>query len=74
MAESLTPPITDKVTVHTYQQMYGKFLLSPYYHQFPTMKMLEIGLGCDMKYGPGASVALYKKLFPKAELAMGSGV
>ena len=30
--------------------------------------MLEIGLGCDMDYGPGASVALYKKLFPKAEL------
>jgi hypothetical protein len=66
MAESLTP-ITDKVTTHTYQIMYGKFLL-PYYHQFPTMKMLEIGLGCDMIYGPGASVAIYKKLFPKAEL------
>eukprot|EP00957_Ditylum_brightwellii_P076234 5795152-Ditylum_brightwellii.AAC.1 len=30
--------------------------------------MLEIGLGCNMKYGPGASVALYKNLFPKAEL------
>jgi hypothetical protein len=43
MAESFTP-ITDKVTTHTYQIMYGKFLL-PYYHQFPTMKMLEIGLG-----------------------------
>ena len=32
------------------------------------MKMLEIGLGCDMNYEPGASVALWKKLFPQAEL------
>lgn len=32
------------------------------------MKMLEIGLGCDMNYGPGASVALWRKLFPRAEL------
>jgi hypothetical protein len=60
-------PITDKVTSHTYQVMYGMFLL-PYYHLNPTMKMLEIGLGCDMVYGPGASVDLHKKLFPKAEL------
>jgi len=60
-------PITDKVTGHTYQVMYGMFLL-PYYHLNPTMKMLEIGLGCDMIYGPGASVAIYQKLFPKAEL------
>ena len=40
-------PVTDKVTTHTYQIMYGKFLL-PYYHLNPSMKMLEIGLGCDM--------------------------
>lgn len=60
-------PVTDKVTTHTYDIMYGKFLL-PYYYQNPTMKMLEIGLGCNMNYGPGASVALYKKLFPRAEL------
>jgi len=60
-------PVTDKVTTHTYQIMYGRFLL-PYYHQIPTMKMLEIGLGCNMGYGPGASVALHKKLFPQAEL------
>ena len=30
--------------------------------------MLEIGLGCDMDYGPGASTALWKKLFPNADL------
>ena len=30
--------------------------------------MFEIGLGCNMGYGPGASVALHKLLFPQAEL------
>lgn len=65
-AKSMSP-VTDKVTTHTYQIMYGRFLL-PYYAQNPGMKMLEIGLGCDMGYGPGASTALWKKLFPKAEL------
>jgi len=62
-----TDPTPDKVTRHSYQTMYGRFLL-PYYHQHPAMKMLEIGLGCNMNYGPGASVLLYKTLFPQAEL------
>ncbi len=65
-AKSLSP-VTDKVTTHSYQIMYGRFLL-PYYQQNPSMKMLEIGLGCDMNYGPGASTAVWKKLFPEAEL------
>ena len=59
--------IPDKVTSHSYQTMYGTFLL-PYYHQKPNMKMLEIGLGCTMDSGPGPSVGLYKKLLPEAEL------
>jgi hypothetical protein len=60
-------PTTDKVTHHPYEIMYGMFLL-PFYSYKPNMKFLEIGLGCDMTYGPGASVALWRKLFPKAEL------
>ena len=60
-------PVTDKVTNHAYDIMYGTHLL-PYYHQHPNMKMLEIGLGCNMHYGPGASVWLWKELFPQAEL------
>lgn len=60
-------PVSDKVTTHTYEIMYGTHLL-PYYHQHPGMKMLEIGLGCNMNYGPGASVWLWKELFPEAEL------
>jgi hypothetical protein len=61
------PIVTDKITTHSYQTMYGTFLL-PFYAHKPNMKMMEIGLGCDMGYGPGASVALWKKLFPKADL------
>mmetsp|Transcript_26695 Transcript_26695/g.56400 ORF Transcript_26695/g.56400 Transcript_26695/m.56400 type:complete len:412 (-) Transcript_26695:26-1261(-) len=60
-------PVTDKITTHSYHTMYGQYLL-PYYQSKPNMKMLEIGLGCDMNYEPGASVALWKKLFPKADL------
>ncbi len=60
-------PVTDKVTTHRYQTMYGQYLL-PYYKKNSNMKMLEIGLGCDMNYGPGASATLHKLLFPLAEL------
>mmetsp|Transcript_26553 Transcript_26553/g.28556 ORF Transcript_26553/g.28556 Transcript_26553/m.28556 type:complete len:177 (+) Transcript_26553:590-1120(+) len=65
-AESFQPT-TDKVTTHEYYIMYGNHLL-PYYYKHPEMKMLEIGLGCDMGYGPGASVKLWKALFPEADL------
>lgn len=60
-------PITDKVTSHKYQVMYGQHLL-PYYKKHPNMKFLEIGLGCDMGYGPGASVKVWQTLFPTADL------
>lgn len=60
-------PTTDKVTIHSYQTMYGQFLL-PFYLKNPSMKMLEIGLGCDENYQPGSSVAVWKYLFPTAEL------
>lgn len=60
-------PVTDKVTHHAYQTMYGQFLL-PYSTKFPRMKLLEIGLGCHIVYGPGASVKLWKKLFPLVDL------
>jgi len=60
-------PVTDKVMTHKYGRMYGQFLL-PFYKQKPNMKFFEIGLGCDQHYGVGASVALWTKLFPKAEI------
>ncbi|CAE8599903.1 unnamed protein product [Polarella glacialis] len=63
-------PVTDKVWRHSYQTMYG-VLLMPLMEVVQEPKMLEIGLGCDMGYGPGASVGLWKKLFPHAELWFG---
>jgi len=70
-------PITDKVggetTIsgqkadHKYHNMYGQFLL-PFAAAKPHFKFLEIGKGCTMDYGPGASVQLWKILFPHAEL------
>jgi len=65
-------PVTDKIGYskrdsHRYHNMYGHFLL-PYAAHTPNMKFLEIGLGCNMGYGPGASVKIWKKLFPKANL------
>ena len=49
-------PVTDKIGYwttdrHRYHNMYGQFLL-PLAAYKPNMKFLEIGLGCDMFYGP----------------------
>ncbi len=32
------------------------------------IKMLEIGLGCDMGYGPGASYNTWLEYFPHVDL------
>lgn len=61
-------PETDKVKWgHHYDIMYGQFLL-PFYAAKPKMKFLEIGFGCDMSHGAGASVKVWQKLFPQAEI------
>ncbi|KAK6859901.1 hypothetical protein PG995_003537 [Apiospora arundinis] len=56
---------TDKVTTHQYWLMYDKY--------FPAirnkkLKMLEIGLGCDMNYGPGKSYYTWLEYFPNVDL------
>lgn len=66
-AERVPLPHTDKFTVHSYQTMYGT-LLEPLAQSKPNIKLLEIGLGCDMAYGPGGSVKVWKELFPNADL------
>lgn len=66
LATSL-PQVSDKFTTHSYQTMYGTFL-GPLSKVNQKPKLLEIGLGCDMTYGPGASVKLWRKLFPEANL------
>jgi hypothetical protein len=62
-------PVSDKVRDHSYYKMYGMYLM-PYRHlpQEHPMKILEIGLGCGMDYGPGASVKLWRTMFPNAEI------
>ena len=69
---------TDKVTYpqmaggHQYHIMYGLFLVPLVHrvgHSRPA-KMLEIGLGCGMKYGAGASALLWRELFSQTELEL----
>ncbi|PNS15198.1 hypothetical protein CAC42_8199 [Sphaceloma murrayae] len=56
---------TDKVTDHSYQDMYEKYLPGL---RLQPLKMLEIGLGCDMSYGPGASYYTWLEYFPHVDL------
>lgn len=65
--------VTDKVNGHSYQKMYGMILL-PQIEKFALnkkkLKFLEIGLGCGMYYGPGASVKVWKKMFEGRDVDM----
>jgi len=61
-AASSLIPTTDKVTTHSYHIMYGIFLNLMKHHK---IKFLEIGLGCDMFYGPGASSRLWNAYLHK---------
>ncbi|GAB4818003.1 hypothetical protein N2152v2_005049 [Parachlorella kessleri] len=64
---------TDKVSgsnarksAHQYQVLYAKYF--GHLRDEP-IKLLEIGLGCNMFYGPGKSLELWRKLFPKAQIS-----
>lgn len=57
-------PVTDKISSHRYHFLYNELL--PFSDK--PLKLLEIGLGCGMGYGPGASAAIWPKLFPNAEI------
>ncbi|GKT44357.1 8-demethyl-8-(2-methoxy-alpha-L-rhamnosyl)-tetracenomycin-C 3'-O-methyltransferase [Colletotrichum spaethianum] len=56
---------TDKVTTHNYGFLYDKYLAQ--FRDRP-VRMIEIGLGCGMPYGPGASYPIWTTYFPKIEL------
>ena len=51
---------TDKVTTHAYHHAYEKYL--PALRNSP-IRFVEIGLGCDMNYGPGKSLDLWDRYF-----------
>jgi len=50
----------DKVTDHHYESLYDKYL--PLIRT-KKVKMLEIGLGCNMVYGPGHSLTVWNRYF-----------
>lgn len=60
------PVVSDKVTTHSYQEMYGNFLL-PYikesHSQNKTIKFLEIGLGCIGSELYGGSIEIWNRIF-----------
>lgn len=57
---------TDKVAMHTYQDTYERYL--PARRRGRKVKLLELGLGCDAGYGPGASYYTWLEYFPSVEL------
>jgi hypothetical protein len=50
----------DKITAHHYEFMYEKYLRK---YAGSSVRILEIGLGCGMQYGPGASAYLWRDYF-----------
>lgn len=60
---------TDKVTLHAYESVYAKYFEFDQ-RRLRVRKILEIGLGCNMDYGPGRSAALWKRYFRRAEVWM----
>jgi hypothetical protein len=61
---SRTP--TDKVTAHAYHNLYSRYLPHARLHD---LNILEVGLGCNMFYGPGASLNLWRALLPCANIS-----
>ena len=57
-------PRSDKTNL--YSLMYGLFLWP--LRELPSGKLLEIGLGCDQLYGPGASARAWRRWLPNLEL------
>lgn len=67
LAHSIQPVTTDKVTAHHYQELYERYLPAI---RASNRTMLEIGLGCNMDYGPGKSAVLWRKYFPHLHIEM----
>lgn len=56
----------DKVTDHEYGHLYDSLLRR--FRANPTVKLLEIGLGCGMSYGPGRSATIWQRYFPQGDI------
>jgi hypothetical protein len=58
-------PSTDKVAVHSFGRLYDAYFSREVAHS--EVKLLEIGLGCGLPSGPGASALIWPKVFPNGE-------
>ena len=56
---------SDKIHFHFYHKLYGKYLKKYYY--INNGIFLEIGLGCNMGYGPGHSAKIWIEMFNNVE-------
>ena len=66
VAQRVGSPTSGKITDHAYNRIYDHFL-SPIRHN--DLKMLEIGLGCDINYGLDASAKIWDSfLTPNSEI------
>eukprot|EP00887_Chlorella_sp_A99_P000455 scaffold17.g455.t1 len=57
---------TDKVTTHAYHYIYTRYLA---HARFSELNVLEIGLGCNMEYGPGASLSIWRSYLPCSNIS-----
>lgn len=60
-------PVTDKVTTHAYGIIYDSYF-TEHVSAMPGLKFLEIGLGCGMPYGAGASAQVWQSLFKHGDI------
>lgn len=62
---------SDKVWVHSYQEMYGQFLI-PYikekHKQKENVRFFEIGLGCAGDKFYGGSANIWSRIFKKGDV------
>lgn len=58
---------TDKVTSHAYQHAYELYLPAV---RHTSVKRIEIGLGCDINYGPGKSLDLWDRYFTQVNTSI----
>ncbi|KAK2010234.1 hypothetical protein LZ32DRAFT_660632 [Colletotrichum eremochloae] len=56
---------SDKVTTHNYGFLYEKYLAQ---FRDESVKMIELGLGCGMPNGTGASYLIWTTYFPKLQI------
>lgn len=60
------PPRLHVCPLPEYHYSYNRYLSRARFHP---LNLLEIGLGCDMGYGPGASMKLWRAFLPCSNIS-----